>query len=67
VLTLEGEEFPITGGVQGADGPGNSFVWAFAEGRHHGRRRLRPCLFGVPREARQNWMTTIDRIAALKP
>jgi glyoxylase-like metal-dependent hydrolase (beta-lactamase superfamily II) len=27
VLTLEGEEFPITGGVQGADGPGNSFVW----------------------------------------
>jgi glyoxylase-like metal-dependent hydrolase (beta-lactamase superfamily II) len=27
VLTLEGEEFPVTGGVQGADGPGNSFVW----------------------------------------
>jgi glyoxylase-like metal-dependent hydrolase (beta-lactamase superfamily II) len=26
VLTLEGERFPITGGVQGADGPGNSFV-----------------------------------------
>jgi len=26
-LTLEGETFPITGGVQGADGPGNSFVW----------------------------------------
>jgi glyoxylase-like metal-dependent hydrolase (beta-lactamase superfamily II) len=27
VLTLEGEEFPITGGVQGSDGAGNSFVW----------------------------------------
>ena len=27
VLTLEGEAFPITGGAQGADGPGNSFVW----------------------------------------
>ena len=27
VLELEGEQFPITGGVQGADGPGNSFVW----------------------------------------
>ena len=27
VLTLEGEEFPVTGGVQGADGPGNSFVY----------------------------------------
>ena len=26
-LMLEGEEFPITGGVQGADGPGNSFVY----------------------------------------
>src|ERR1700722_19008114 len=26
VLTLEGEQFPITGGVQG-DGPGNSFVY----------------------------------------
>src|SRR5512134_3133204 len=27
VLTLDDEEFPITGGVQGSDGPGNSFVW----------------------------------------
>ena len=27
VLTLEGQELPITGGVQGSDGPGNSFVW----------------------------------------
>ena len=27
VLTLEGQQFPVTGGVQGADGPGNSFVW----------------------------------------
>jgi glyoxylase-like metal-dependent hydrolase (beta-lactamase superfamily II) len=26
-LTLEGEKFPLTGGVQGADGPGNSFVY----------------------------------------
>ena len=27
VLTLEGEQFPITGPVQGDDGPGNSFVY----------------------------------------
>src|SRR5678809_264900 len=27
VLSLEGENFPITGGVQGADGRGDSFVW----------------------------------------
>src|SRR3984957_3175041 len=27
LLTLEGEQFPITGPVQGDDGPGNSFVY----------------------------------------
>ena len=32
LLTLEGEQFAVTGGVQGADGPGNSFVWDAAAG-----------------------------------
>src|SRR6201993_1091772 len=26
-LTLEGQQFPVTGPVQGSDGPGNSFVF----------------------------------------
>ncbi len=68
-LTLEGERFPVTGPVQGADGPGNSFVWI---------PRLRAVVtgdivfdhayFGVPRDAaRQNWEKTIDQIAELQP
>ena len=45
VLTLEGEEFPITGGVQG-DGPGNSFVYIpSAQSRRRRRYCLRSCLF----------------------
>jgi glyoxylase-like metal-dependent hydrolase (beta-lactamase superfamily II) len=69
VLTLEGEDFPITGGVQGADGPGNSFVYVPS---------LRAVITGdivfdhvympVPRDAnRENWAKTIDQIVALKP
>jgi glyoxylase-like metal-dependent hydrolase (beta-lactamase superfamily II) len=69
VLTLEGEEFPITGGVQGADGPGNSFVYVPSlKAVITGDIVFDHVYFGVPRDAaRQNWLTTIERIAALKP
>jgi glyoxylase-like metal-dependent hydrolase (beta-lactamase superfamily II) len=69
VLTLEGEEFPITGGVQGADGPGNSFVYVPSlKTVITGDIVFDRVYFGVPRnEARQNWLKTIDQIAALKP
>jgi glyoxylase-like metal-dependent hydrolase (beta-lactamase superfamily II) len=69
VLTLEGEEFPITGGVQGADGPGNSFVWVPSlKAVITGDIVFDRVYFGVPRDqARQNWQKTIDQIAALNP
>lgn len=69
VLTLEGERFPITGGVQGADGPGNSFVWVPSlRAVITGDIVFDHVYFGVPRpEPRQNWEKTIAQIAALKP
>jgi glyoxylase-like metal-dependent hydrolase (beta-lactamase superfamily II) len=69
VLTLEGEEFPITGGVQGADGPGNSFVWVPSlKAVITGDIVFDRAYFGVPRnEARQNWLKTIDQLTALNP
>jgi glyoxylase-like metal-dependent hydrolase (beta-lactamase superfamily II) len=69
VLTLEGEEFPITGGVQGADGPGNSFVWIPSlKAVVTGDIVFDRAYFGVPRDAaRENWRKTIDQLAALKP
>jgi glyoxylase-like metal-dependent hydrolase (beta-lactamase superfamily II) len=69
VLTLEGEEFPITGGVQGADGPGNSFVYVPSlKAVITGDIVFDRVYFGVPRDAaRQNWLKTIEQIAALKP
>jgi glyoxylase-like metal-dependent hydrolase (beta-lactamase superfamily II) len=69
VLTLEGETFPITGGVQGADGPGNSFVYVPSlKAVITGDIVFDHVYFGVPRpEPRQNWQKTIDQIAALKP
>jgi glyoxylase-like metal-dependent hydrolase (beta-lactamase superfamily II) len=69
VLTLEGEEFPITGGVQGADGPGNSFVYVPSlRAVITGDIVFDHVYFGVPRpEPRQNWQKTIDQIAALRP
>ena len=68
-LTLEGEEFPITGGVQGADGPGNSFVWVPSlRAVIAGDIVFDRAYFGVPRDAaRENWRKTIAQIAALKP
>src|SRR5688572_6500066 len=69
VLTLEGEEFPVTGGVQGADGPGNSFVYVPSlKTVITGDIVFDRVYFGVPRDAaRGNWMKTIDQIAALNP
>ena len=69
VLTLEGEDFPITGGVQGADGPGNSFVYIPSlKAVVTGDIVFDHVYFGVPRDAaRENWLKTIDQIAALKP
>ena len=69
VLTLEGQEFPMTGGVQGADGPGNSFVWIPSlKAVVTGDIVFDHVYFGVPRDAaRENWRKTIDQIVALKP
>ena len=68
-LTLEGEEFPITGGVQGSDGPGNSFVWVPSlKAVITGDIVFDHVYFGVPRDAaRENWLKTIGQIAALNP
>ena len=69
VLTLEGEQFPITGGVQGADGPGNSFVYIPSlKAVVTGDIVFDQVYFGVPRDmARDNWMKTVNQIAALNP
>jgi glyoxylase-like metal-dependent hydrolase (beta-lactamase superfamily II) len=69
VLTLEGEQFPITGGVQGADGPGNSFVYIPSlKAVVTGDIVFDQVYFGVPRDAaRENWMKTVSQIAALNP
>src|SRR5436190_4109716 len=63
VLALEGEQFPITGGVQGADGPGNSFVWVPPlKTVITGDIVFDHVYFGVPRpEPRVNWQKTIDQ------
>src|SRR5919108_4162033 len=68
-LTLEGERFPITGGVQGADGPGNSFVFVPSlKAVITGDIVFDHVYFGVPRDAaRENWLKTIGQIAALNP
>ena len=69
VLTLEGENFPITGGVQGADGPGNSFVYIPSlKAVVTGDIMFDHVYFGVPRDqARENWLKTTEQIVALNP
>jgi len=68
-LTLEGQRFPVTGGVQGADGPGNSFVFIPPlKAVVTGDVVFDHAYFGVPRDAaRENWQKTIDQISALQP
>src|SRR5580700_7059829 len=67
-LTLEGQQFPITGGVQG-DGPGNSFVYIPSlKAVVAGDTVFDHIYFGVPKDkAREDWMKTLDQIATLKP
>lgn len=67
-LTLEGEQFPITGGVMG-DGPGNSFVFIPSlKAVVAGDTVFDRVYFGVPKDkAREDWMKTLDQISALKP
>jgi glyoxylase-like metal-dependent hydrolase (beta-lactamase superfamily II) len=69
VLTLEGEDFPITGGVQGADGPGNSFVYIPSlKAVITGDIMFDHVYFGVPRDkAREDWLKTTEQIVALNP
>jgi len=67
-LTLEGEQFPITGGVQG-DGPGNSFVSIPSlKAVVAGDTVFDQVYFGIPKDkAREEWMKTLDQISALQP
>ena len=55
--------------MQGADGPGNSFVYIPSlKAVVTGDIVFDHVYFGVPRDAaRENWLKTIDQIAALKP
>src|SRR5678816_48855 len=64
-LTLEGETFAITGGVQGADGPGNSFVYIPSlKAVVTGDIVFDQVYFGVPRDAaRENWMKTVSQLS----
>src|ERR1700722_11191085 len=68
MLTLEGEQIPITGGVQG-DGPGNSFVYIPSlKAVVAGDTVFDHVYFGVPKDkAREDWMKTLDQILALQP
>src|SRR6204780_5846347 len=63
VLTLEGEQFPITGGVQG-DGPGNSFVYIPSlKAVVAGDTVFDRVYFGVPKDkARGELMEKIDEL-----
>jgi len=69
VLTLDGEQFPITGPVQGSDGPGNSFVYIPSlKAVVTGDIVFDHVYFGVPRgKSREDWSQTIDQITALQP
>jgi glyoxylase-like metal-dependent hydrolase (beta-lactamase superfamily II) len=68
-LTLEGEQFPVTGPVAGSDGAGNSYVWVPSlKAVITGDIVFDHVYFGVQRDqAREDWSATIDRILALKP
>jgi len=62
-----GENVPFTGGVQGADGPGKSFVYIPS------LKAVEDITFdhvylGVPRDkAREDWLKTTEQIVALNP
>ena len=69
VLTLEGEQFPVTGPVPGSDGAGNSFVYIPSlKAVVTGDIVFDHVYFGVTRDkAREAWNQTIDQITALQP
>ncbi len=68
-LTLEGEQFPVTGPVAGSDGAGNSYVYVPSlKAVITGDIVFDHVYFGVTRDkAREDWSKTIDQILALKP
>ena len=68
-LTLEGQQFPVTGPVPGSDGAGNSFVFIPSlKAVVTGDIVFDHVYFGVQRDkAREDWNKTIDQILALKP
>ncbi|MEO8308903.1 MAG: MBL fold metallo-hydrolase [Pseudomonadota bacterium] len=68
-LTLEGEQFPVTGPVAGSDGPGNSFVYIPSlKAVVTGDIVFDHVYFGVQRDkGREDWSKSIDQILALKP
>lgn len=68
-LTLEGEQFPVTGPVAGSDGAGNSYVWVPSlKAVITGDIVFDHVYFGVTRDkAREDWSKTIDQLLALKP
>ena len=68
MLTLEGQQFPITADLRG-DGPGNSFVYIPSlKAVIAGDTVFDHVYFGVPKDqARADWMKTLDQISALKP
>ncbi|HXE65113.1 MAG TPA: MBL fold metallo-hydrolase [Bryobacteraceae bacterium] len=69
VLTLEGQQFPVTGPVPGSDGAGNSFVFIPSlKAVVTGDIVFDHVYFGVTRDkAREDWNKTIDQITALQP
>jgi glyoxylase-like metal-dependent hydrolase (beta-lactamase superfamily II) len=69
VLTLEGEQFPVTGPVPGSDGAGNSFVYIPSlKAVVTGDIVFDHVYFGVTRDkAREDWSRTIEQITALQP
>src|SRR5205823_13445672 len=66
-LTLEGEQFPVTGPVPGSDGAGNSFVLIPSlKAVVTGDIVFDHVYFGVQRDkAREAWNKSIDQIVAL--
>jgi glyoxylase-like metal-dependent hydrolase (beta-lactamase superfamily II) len=68
-LTLEGEQFPVTGPVAGSDGAGNSYVFVPSiRAVITGDIVFDHVYFGVTRDkAREDWNKTIDQILALQP
>lgn len=68
-LTLEGEQFPVTGPVPGSDGAANSFVFIPSlKAVVTGDIVFDHVYFGVQKDkAREDWSKTIDQILALKP